>query len=239
MVRHIIFLSSAYKQKKRIAYDIADGSVEAAKSLLNAIAETCGPRVNVSTHYIWAKTEEWESVVEADPFFEDVLWIRSSERFLRIIQEDRVLSGMDVARMILSKAPCTHLQLEKLVYLCFAEYLCRTGKLLFPNPIYAFRYGPVVDDVYDAYRRYKDEEISEEIHPGAARSRILSGEDGAEKLACIEQCMEQYGRLSAKELVDLTHRPGSPWSVSFDGKYYTEIPTSVIAQHHCAERISQ
>lgn len=60
-------------------------------------------------------------------------------------KKDRKLKGIDVAKYILSKTPCTQLKLQKLVYLCFADYLCDTGKELFTDKIYAFKYGPVVD----------------------------------------------------------------------------------------------
>ena len=40
------------------------------------------------------------------------------------------------------------IKIEKLVYLCFVDYLCDTGKKLFTDSIYAFKYGPVVDVEY-------------------------------------------------------------------------------------------
>ncbi|MBQ7262906.1 MAG: DUF4065 domain-containing protein [Synergistaceae bacterium] len=47
------------------------------------------------------------------------------------------------------------LKLQKLLYYCQGYALALTGKPLFPEPVEAWRYGPVVDSVYQAYKRYK------------------------------------------------------------------------------------
>ena len=46
----------------------------------------------------------------------------------------------------------TQLELQKLVYLCFADCLCDTGKALSIDKIYAFKYGPVIDTIYKIYK---------------------------------------------------------------------------------------
>lgn len=40
--------------------------------------------------------------------------------------------------------------------MCYADYLCATHKRLFEDKIYAFKYGPVVESVYEAYKGMKD-----------------------------------------------------------------------------------
>ena len=51
------------------------------------------------------------------------------------------VSTFDVANFFLNKDSLTPKKLQKLVYLCFADYLCDTGKELFTDKIYAFKYG--------------------------------------------------------------------------------------------------
>lgn len=82
------------------------------------------------------------------------------EDFIRLIQVDRVLTGMDIAKYILSKQPCTHLKLQKLVYYCFADYLCEAHDKLFQDEIYAFELGPVIQSVREKFKgfRYIDTE---------------------------------------------------------------------------------
>ena len=186
MIRHYIIMSSSYSKGTRIALDYIVDKDEYAKlnKILPEIIEKCGKDVSVSTHFIQTNSKEWISVVEKDQFFKDVELINGKEKFIELIKKDRVLNGLDVAKYILSKVTCTHLKLEKLVYLCFADYLCKYDKELFTDKIYAYKYGPVIKNVYKKYKAYGYSEIDEEdidstgIYEMPSRSRILFAEDG-------------------------------------------------------------
>lgn len=245
MVTHFIFLSSSYSLGTRIALDyiVTDDTVqEKLKEHLDKIVKECGKDVSISTHMIQADDTTWKSVCVADHFFKDVKVIDSVDKFIKLIKRDRKLEGIDVAKYILSKIPCTQLKLQKLVYLCFADYLCDMGKELFTDKIYAFKYGPVVDTVYKRYKRYGYKPIDEEkkdidsrnIAEMPAKSRILFAEDGTEKLLSIEKTMKKYGGLSAADLVDLTHKDNTPWSKSFKGlgKLYSTMKLDIIKEYH-------
>lgn len=250
MVTHFIFLSSSYSLGTRIAIDyiVTDNSVqEKLKTDFNKILKECGKDVSISTHMIQADATTWKSVCVADHFFKDVKVIDSIDKFIKLIKKDRQLEGLDVAKYILSKISCTQLKLQKLVYLCFADYLCDTGKELFTNKIYAFKYGPVVDTVYKRYKEYGYKSIEEEqrdidsrnISEMPAKSRILFAENGTEKLISIEKTLKKYGSLSATDLVDLTHKDKSPWSKSFKGlgKLYSSMKLDTIKKYHQYEEL--
>ena len=196
---------------------------------------------------IQADDATWKSVCVADHFFKDVKIIDSIDKFIKLIKKDRQLEGLDVAKYILSKISCTQLKLQKLVYLCFADYLCDTGKELFTDKIYAFKYGPVVDTVYKRYKEYGYKSIEDEqknidsrnISEMPAKSRILFAENGTEKLISIEKTLKKYGSLSATDLVDLTHKDNSPWSKSFKGlgKLYSSMKLDTIKKYHQYEEL--
>lgn len=245
MVTHFIFLSSSYSLGTRIAMDyiVTDDSIqEKIKQHLDKIIKECGKDVSISTHMIQADDTTWESVCVADHFFKDVKVIDSIDKFIKLIKKDRKLEGLDVAKYILSKISCTQLKLQKLVYLCFADYLCDTGKELFIDKIYAFKYGPVVDTVYIRYKDYGYKPIDEEqqdidsknIFEMPAKSRILFAKDGTEKLMSIEKTLKKYGNLSASDLVDLTHKDKAPWSMSFKGpeEVYSDMEIDTIKKYH-------
>ena len=250
MVTHFIFMSSSYSLGTRIALDyiVTDENVQIQlKQHLDKIISECGKDVSISTHMIQADDETWESVCIADHFFKDVKVVEGLDKFIKLIQVDRKLEGIDVAKYILSKIECTQLKLQKLVYLCFADYLCDTGKELFTDKIYAFKYGPVVDTVYKKYKEYGYKPIEKEtmdidsknIFEMPAKSRILFAEDGTEKILSIEKTLKKYGDLSAAELVDLTHRKDAPWSKSIKSKLlsYSQIKLNVIKEYHKYETI--
>lgn len=250
MVTHFIFMSSSYSLGARIALDYIMTDEIVQKKLkrdLDKIIKECGKDVSISTHMIQADEETWESVCIADHFFKDVEVIENLEKFIKLIKRDRKLQGIDVAKYILSKIKCTQLKLQKLVYLCFADYLCETGKELFTDKIYAFKYGPVIDTVYKKYKEYGYKPIEEEttdidsknIFEMPAKSRILFAEDGTEKILSIEKTLKKYASLSAAELVDLTHRQDAPWSKTTKSSWisYSPIKLDTIKEYHKYETI--
>lgn len=250
MITHFIFMSSSYSLGTRIALDfvVEDASIQKElKKDLDKIIKECGRDVSISTHMIQAENKDWESVCEADHFFKGVKVIENLEEFIKLIKKDRKLEGIDIAKYILSKIKCTQLKLQKLVYLCFADYLCETGKELFADKIYAFKYGPVVDTVYKRYKEYGYKPIEEEttdidsknIFEMPAKSRILFAEDGTEKIMSIESTLKRYGEMTASQLVDLTHRDETPWSITFENslKSYSQIKLDTIREYHKFEVI--
>ena len=256
MVKHYIIMSSSYKKGKRIAINFNNEkniTEDFMKKQIEKIIEKCGRNAAISTHFIQTESTSWESVVQADSFFKEVYLTKDIKEFIQLINGDRDLEGIDVAKYILSRIKCTHLKLEKLVYMCYAEYLCNTEKNLFEDKIYAFRYGPVIDSVYEQYKVYGHSEISEgqsdlrpeaddkeaieslEQYKMAIRSRILFAEDGLEKLKTIEDTIEKYDKYTANELVNITHKGETPWQIAFDGGAYTEISKKIIFEYHCNE----
>lgn len=219
---------------------------EKIQEYLDRIIAECGKDVSISTHMIQAEGENWEAVCKADHFFKDVEVIDGIEKFIKLIKKDRKLQGVDIAKYILSKIKCTQLKLQKLVYLCFADYLCETEKELFIDDIYAFKYGPVVDTVYKRYKSYgykpieeEKEDINSTVSEMPAKSRILFAEEGTEKLISIDKTLKKYGDLTAGKLVELTHRENTPWTVTSKGKwiFYSKLKLEVIKEYHKYEII--
>ncbi len=242
MVKHYIFLSSSYSLGTRIALDyVLEQNLDFAKldSILDTIINECGEDVSISTHSILTDSASWDSVPKKDHFFKDVKLIKSLDEFISLIKKDRVIDGLDVATYLLCKIKCTHLKIEKLAYLCFAEYLCKYDKELFKDYIYAYKYGPVVNSIYQKYKGYDNKNISIDSNLTLPfRSRILFAEDGLNKAFSIDETLEKYGNLSASDLVTLTHRKDTPWYVSGAGKdVYKIIDNDTIKQYHCNEMI--
>lgn len=236
MAKHFVILSSSYSNGERIAlhYTLNEESTVAAISEeLQTIRESCGQSVPISTHYIITDSPEWESIPQKDAFFENVKVIKTLEQFTSLIKEDRILRGIDIARYIVSVSKCTQLSLEKMVYMCYADYLCHTKKKLFVDKIYAFKYGPVVESVLQVYRKQKEIRQTSEL-TSSARSRILFAENGVEKLQYIDETLQKYGTFSAGRLVEITHVENGPWA-SVSKERYTEIPDEIILEKHYLE----
>jgi uncharacterized phage-associated protein len=242
-------MSSSYTDGTRVALDITEATLlnsAAIEEIIQKIKQICGQDVPLSTHLIETECDDWASVATYDPFFENVECTKSVAEFSKRIKKSRVLTGMDVASYILSQIECTHLSLEKLVYFAYADYLCSHSERLFEDRIYAFTHGPVVESVYETYKRsglqyikplelHNDRTVQIDIKELPAKSRILFAKDGAEKLRSIDQTIQKYGKYTAGALVDLTHRQGSPWSYVDSSKAYQLISDRLIMAHHHIE----
>lgn len=112
--------------------------------------------------------------------------------------------------------------------------------------IYAYKYGPVVESVYNKYKEYGYKEVekdkkdinSSNIYKMPSRSRILFARDGIRKLYCIERTIHKYGKCIANELIEITHRSFTPWSRSGKGVNFNEIISDEsIGKYHKNEEI--
>ncbi len=221
MVTHYIFISSSYSNRTRIAYDICklDGvTSEVIANVSKTVQEKCGQDVALGFQCIQVQSEKWEDVVKYDPFFDNMLVIPTLEEFINLINADRDLGAIDVAYYILTRLKCSHIRLQKLLYFCYADYLCNTGKKLFEDKIYAYKYGPIVksvhDDFIEQYHVKNDEDIKlpfDKARRAANRSFLLFVKDGTEKTYSVEKTLERYKHYNAKSLMAITHRKGSPW----------------------------
>lgn len=244
MIKHCIVVASAYSIGTRIALDYCDEDLklELLEQKIDYIIKECGEDISISTHFIQTESKNWKSVVETDKFFKDVKLISTEQEYVKILLADRDLIGLDVAKYILTKIPCTHLKLEKLVYMCYADYLCCEGKKLFEDKIYAYRLGPVVKSVYTKFKRsgfgFLSDEDNKKLYNTEQRkmpiqSRIIASKDGVKKLSSIDATLEVYGKMTASELVDLTHSSLGPWECSGSGKCHDkEITDELIKKYH-------
>lgn len=249
MYIHYIILGSAYEEGCRIALDIVGkGTVdeEKVKKTVKYLENKCSS-YSLSTHVIPNDGEYFADIQEYDKYFEDVKLINNKEQFAKLVNKDKYIDGYDVARYIMTKIPCTHLKIQKLTYLCYAEYLCKTGEKLFDDTIYAYEKGPVIKSVYDKLKKTKGDikeveddtsAYSKEDRYFPIRSRILVTINGIDKVDIIDKTLEKYGKLSSNELVQITHRNNSPWSKSGKGLLkYKKITDPTILKFHNVEEI--
>lgn len=121
------------------------------------------------------------------------------------------------------------MHLLKLIYIAHGWYLEMRGRPLISNRIEAWRYGPVIPEVYNTFRPG-----GIEVHAPAGGSHSDLDADTA---AFLNEIYEIYGNMSAFRLSDLTHVPGGPWDrVSRERGHYAEIPDELIRQHYRDKR---
>jgi uncharacterized phage-associated protein len=121
------------------------------------------------------------------------------------------------------------MSLLKLTYIAHGWNLEMHSEPLFGNRIEAWQYGPVIPEVYHAFRGQ-----------GIGVSGTVAapaGEISVRDEHLLEQVYSNYGKLSAFQLSELTHVDGGPWDIATKtGGYYAPIPNELIKQHYDAKR---
>ncbi|MBR1707959.1 MAG: DUF4065 domain-containing protein [Clostridia bacterium] len=89
--------------------------------------------------------------------------------------------------------------------------LAKTGQPLFDDDFEACEYGYVIKSVYNRYCSYGKNGIDEinEVDPTPFTN---------EQIDIIASVLNEYGKYSESQLVDLIHQPGSPWANTSQGE---------------------
>ena len=132
----------------------------------------------------------------------------------RAQRDDKVLSVMTIL---------------KLSYIAHGWHLESRGGPLFWNRIEAWRFGPVIRDVYLAFRS----QGLKVANPAPVMGEGIDAEVGE----FLEEIYQIYGEQSAFWLSKLTHVPGGPWDIATKARgYFAQIPNGLIRQHYVMKR---
>lgn len=118
------------------------------------------------------------------------------------------------------------MQLLKLVYITHGWHLEMRGSPLFPNKIEAWRHGPVIPDVYHAFR---DQGV--EVEKPIDCHKIANFSAEYERL--FEQIYKIYGSKDAFTLSEMTHVAGGPWDLATKTRgWFAHISDDMILEHY-------
>lgn len=144
------------------------------------------------------------------------------------------VSSTAVAKYLLEKAKScgivlSPMKLLKLVYLCEGYNLAyRDGESLIKEEVQAWQYGPVIPDLYHATKHFRSSPVTSIVAP---HGESLS----ADQASVVDAVFNAYKNYSAVQLSDITHRPGTPWSKTWEqgnGHRNLVIPTAEIHDHY-------
>lgn len=144
-------------------------------------------------------------------------------------------SAIEVADRLLAFAKqnghsFTPMQVLKLVFLCHGWMLGLYGRPLVKDQIQAWRYGPVIPNLYHAVKDYRSAPIARPI--GQRAKKFNAQEDDV-----IRQVYEVYGRYDGPTLSNITHTHGSPWDQVFSPNRNMLIKDEIIGAYY--ERLAR
>jgi uncharacterized phage-associated protein len=108
------------------------------------------------------------------------------------------------------------LKIQKLVYIAHGWHLAITGDPLIYQTVMAWKYGPVIRDVYRAFRGYGGNVIDGRATAPpdwehTTEPRPYSAELSERSRAVLNDVWKWYGRYTGVELSAITHDFGTPW----------------------------
>ncbi len=122
----------------------------------------------------------------------------------------------------------TPMQLVKLVYIAHGWSLVLNNRDLFKNKIEAWRYGPVIPDLYHATKIYGRNPIPLEKIGDEGEHCVNDSDKNL-----LEAVFDKYGHLDGIALSYITHKEGTPWTQVYNpGVLHIEIPDELIKQHY-------
>lgn len=251
---HVMILGSDYEEYGSIVALHFESEQpiknEVVKQTIRRIESLVGENVQFSIHKLATEEEGWEAVCKKDEYFSNIIELPYSKdnelAFASMLAQNKDITAKDIALFILSMCSCTQLKLQKLLYLCYADYYTKYKKKLFKEPIFAYKLGPVVKPILERYKDFREEEICD---PEKEKVIILAEKEipviiarlalDADGLSILESCMRtvaKYGKMTASKLVTLTHTKGGPWARTYkEGIRNLIISDELIYKYHSAE----
>lgn len=123
----------------------------------------------------------------------------------------------------------TPLQIIKLVYYCHGWMLGLYNNPLISQPVLAWRYGPVVADVYHALKHYGGKRVT-------GRMDCPPAEFNEHQEGIIDQVYKIYGKYDGKRLSYLTHREGTPWHQIWSKNGQNSVIPNPLIQEFFSEK---
>ena len=115
--------------------------------------------------------------------------------------------------------PLTHLQIQKMVYFAHAVYFKKHKKPLIVNPVFAWKYGPVIQDLYSELKDYGDSPIKEKIKDikitaDGSDAVIWTPSINPKDTDVIDYLTRAYnslGSMTGGRLCGISHAEGGAW----------------------------
>lgn len=238
MYQHALIIHSDYSMGKRVALHKLCESISDIKEFRELFAKLKNKfdHLTFSFHHIQTESDDVDSISEYDSFFDGIQFYSDIDQFINLIENDIEIKPIDVAKLILLKGEYSHLELQKLIYLVYCEYFKLYGEDMFSDDFQAWKYGPVIPDIYHSLKvydaekitKYKDNNVFPQIY-----SRLIKIPKYDRLIKAIDITLKKYNDSTAWDLVYTTHTPGSPWHIIYqDGLGQNKIiPKDLIKRY--------
>jgi len=133
--------------------------------------------------------------------------------------------------------PLSQMKLLKLVYIAHGWHRGLYDSNLINDCVQAWKYGPVIPDLYRKLKHYGRNMIDAPI-PGFG---VAGDEDNPcpheHTIELLDEVWRVYSGFSPLQLSAITHQPNTPWDITWNGHKGSEyfgaiIPNELIGKHY-------
>jgi uncharacterized phage-associated protein len=158
--------------------------------------------------------------------------------------EARKICNFLIARSDTHQFPLTNLRLNKLLYFIHGWGLTSRPDGLVRNHFIAWAHGPVVRPVYDAFKPFGEDPITEPakyLDYITGQNRAVAYDDiSPADAAVIDSVFESYDHFTTGQLYAMAHVVGGPWHIVYsawakDNRANLRIPNDLIRTHFLNE----
>ncbi|GBU09958.1 hypothetical protein AwWohl_10960 [Gammaproteobacteria bacterium] len=156
-------------------------------------------------------------------------------------------SSLSVANFFVEKSLETGVELTpmkviKMVYIAHGWYLANTNEPLINEGVQAWKFGPVIETVYQQFSSFRDSQITR-----MAQTTVRNADNSFSELTptlsddrlrtFLSSVWDAYSKYSGWQLSALTHEKGTPWDETWNkhGQHNARgalIPNDVIKAHY-------
>lgn len=120
----------------------------------------------------------------------------------------------------------TPMQLMKLTYIAYGWHLAMRNEKLFSDRIEAWKFGPVIPNLYQATKHFGRNQIPLDLVADSPISR-------PELEVFLASIVDNYSQYDGIALSNLTHRAGTPWQKVYEPNVMgIQIPDEFIREHY-------
>ena len=142
-----------------------------------------------------------------------------------------VLAQYIINKCVTEDVPISNLQLQKILYFIQFNFFRNFNSPAFLDKIEAWQHGPVVPCVYDEFAYMAGNPIIREFNVDT--NIFIHNVDRA----LVDRIVETCRILKPWDLVELTHKKGSPWEQVYEEGKRNEITLQIIAEYAKERRL--
>lgn len=135
--------------------------------------------------------------------------------------EKRVVSVQALCNTIIKKSfdenvTVSPMKLQKLVYFIYRNYLQETSRPLFAESFQAWKYGPVLESIYDEFKSFKSNRITRFAKTASGDVYVINEISEPELCSVINSVWDKYKNYDGIALSQITHKKGGAWRKAFE-----------------------